>query len=320
MPLLEIRGLKVYYRARDGWVKAVDNVDLNLERGESLGLVGESGSGKSTLALALMKLLPPQARILGGSIIFKGRDLTRLPEEEYRKIRGKEISMIFQDPMTSFNPLMKIGDHITEIIMAHEKVSKGEAWERAEKLLETVGIPGERARDYPHQFSGGMRQRAMIAIALALNPDLLIADEPTTALDVIVQAQILDLIRKLKEKMNMALLFISHDISVVMEVADRIGVMYAGHLVELADVYSIAEDPLHPYTKGLIRSIPNILLSDQKLESIPGSPPDLSNPPPGCRFHPRCPYAMDICKREEPPMIKVNDRYVKCFLYRKGDR
>jgi len=321
MALLEIEGLKVYYKTWEGWIKAVDGVNVSLEKGESLGLVGESGSGKSTLALALMNLLPPQAKIIEGKILFKGKDLTKISDEEYRKVRGKEISMIFQDPMTSFNPLMRIGEHITEIIMAHEKVDKKEAWERAEKLLEMVGIPRERAKDYPHQFSGGMRQRAMIAIALALNPDILIADEPTTALDVIVQAQILDLIKKLKEEMDMALLFISHDISVVMEVADKIGVMYAGHLVEVADTYSIAEEPLHPYTKGLIRSIPNILLSDQKLESIPGNPPDLANPPPGCRFHPRCPYATDRCRSEEPPLVKVGKSYVKCFLYKEeGER
>jgi len=321
MTLLEIEGLKVYYKTWEGWIKAVDGVNVSLEKGESLGLVGESGSGKSTLALALMNLLPPQAKIIEGKILFKGKDLTKIPDKEYRKVRGKEISMIFQDPMTSFNPLMRIGDHITEIITAHEKVDKKEAWERAEKLLEMVGIPKERAKDYPHQFSGGMRQRAMIAIALALNPDILIADEPTTALDVIVQAQILDLIKRLKEEMDMALLFISHDISVVMEVADKIGVMYAGHLVEVADTYSIAEEPLHPYTKGLIRSIPNILLSDQKLESIPGNPPDLANPPSGCRFHPRCPYATDRCRSEEPPLVKVGKSYVKCFLYKEeGER
>ncbi|RLF34768.1 MAG: ABC transporter ATP-binding protein, partial [Thermoplasmata archaeon] len=263
--LLEIRNLKVYYFARCGVVRAVDNVDLFMNKGETLGVVGESGSGKSTLGLSILKLVPPPGRIVDGKILFDGIDITKLSEEEMVKIRGKRISTVFQDPMTSLNPLMKIGDHLIETIMVHEDVTREEAKERALSLLDAVGILPDRINDYPHQFSGGMRQRVMIALALALNPDLVIADEPTTALDVIIQAQILELMKRLKKRYNMGIILISHDISVVSEIADRIALMYAGQVVEFADAISIFEKHLHPYTEALLRAIPNIELTDQEL-------------------------------------------------------
>lgn len=314
--LLEIKNLKVYYYTRRGAVRAVDGVSLYMDRGETLGLVGESGSGKSTLGLSILRLIPPPGKIIDGKIVFDGMDITSMPEDEIIKIRGKRISMVFQDPMTSLDPLMKIGDHLIETIMVHENVSREEAEKRAKELLESVGILPDRFNDYPHQFSGGMRQRVMIALALALNPDLIIADEPTTALDVIIQAQILELMKELKKKFNAGIILITHDISIVAEMADRIALMYAGQLMEFSDALSIFEEPLHPYTEALLQSIPNIQLSDQKLRYIPGSPPDLINPPSGCRFHPRCPYVMDVCRVKEPPMIEVEKgRMVKCFKY-----
>jgi len=314
--LLEIKNLKVYYYTRRGAVRAVDGVSLYMDRGETLGLVGESGSGKSTLGLSILRLIPPPGKIVDGKIVFDGMDITSMPEDEIIKIRGKRISMVFQDPMTSLDPLMKIGDHLIETIMVHENVSREEAEKRAKELLESVGILPDRFNDYPHQFSGGMRQRVMIALALALNPDLIIADEPTTALDVIIQAQILELMKELKKKFNAGIILITHDISIVAEMADRIALMYAGQLMEFSDALSIFEEPLHPYTEALLQSIPNIQLSDQKLRYIPGSPPDLINPPSGCRFHPRCPYVMDVCRVKEPPMIEVEKgRMVKCFKY-----
>lgn len=314
--LLEIKNLKVYYYTRRGAVRAVDGVSLYMDRGETLGLVGESGSGKSTLGLSILRLIPPPGKIIDGKIVFDGMDITSMPEDEIVKIRGKRISMVFQDPMTSLDPLMKIGDHLIETIMVHENVSREEAEKRAKELLESVGILPDRFNDYPHQFSGGMRQRVMIALALALNPDLIIADEPTTALDVIIQAQILELMKELKKKFNAGIILITHDISIVAEMADRIALMYAGQLMEFSDALSIFEEPLHPYTEALLQSIPNIQLSDQKLRYIPGSPPDLINPPSGCRFHPRCPYVMDVCRVKEPPMIEVEKgRMVKCFKY-----
>ena len=313
--LLNINELKVYYFTRRGVVRAVDGVSLNISRGEVLGLVGESGSGKSTLGISLLGLVPPPGRVVGGSIIFDGIELTKLSADEFAKIRGRRISMIFQDPMTSLNPLMKIGDHLMETIMIHENIPKNEARERSIKALEEVGIPPERFNDYPHQFSGGMRQRVMIALAILLNPDLIIADEPTTALDVIVQAQIIDLLNNLRKQYNMSILLISHDIGVVSEIADKIAVMYAGHLVEMADVDVIFKDPLHPYTSALLRAVPLIESKYEKLYYIPGSPPDLVNPPKGCRFHPRCPHATDICRTREPRTVSIEDHIVKCWMY-----
>lgn len=315
--ILEVKGLKVYYYTREGVVRAVDNVDFFMEKGETIGLVGESGSGKSTLGFSILKLIPPPGRIVDGKIIFDGIDITELDEKEMCKIRGKRISMVFQDPMTSLNPLMKIGDHLVETIMTHEQVKREEAEERALALLKDVGIIPDRFHDYPHQFSGGMRQRVMIALALALNPDIVIADEPTSSLDVIVQFQILELMEKLKKQYNVGMIFISHDISVVAEISDRIALMYAGQIVEFADAVSFFEEHLHPYAELLLQSVPNIELSDQKLKYIPGMPPDLLHPPNGCRFHPRCPYAESICKEKDPPIVEINKWHlVKCFRYK----
>ena len=312
---MQVENLKTYYFTKQGVVRAVDNVSFEIYEGETLGLVGESGCGKSTLGFSIMKLIPPPGKIVNGKILFKGKDLVELPENEMRKIRGKRIAMIFQDPMTSLNPLMKIGDHIVETILTHENVTKEEAYTRAKKLLDDLGISRERINDYPHQFSGGMRQRVMIGLALALNPDLIIADEPTTALDVIVEAQILDLMKKLKEAYRLTLILITHNIGIVAEMADKIGVMYAGKLVELSKALPIFEEPLHPYTEALLDSVPNIKLSEQTLKWIPGSPPNLLNPIKGCRFAPRCKYAEKRCFEEEPKIIEVEkNRFVACHL------
>ena len=317
MPLLEVDSLTIEYLARRGNIRAVDDVSLSLEKGETLGLVGESGSGKSTLGLSLLRLVPYPGVIVDGRIRIDGTDILNLSEEEMRFIRGRKVTFVFQDPMTSLNPVKKIGDHFIELIHTHEpKVSEEEALKRAEKILNDLGILPERINDYPHQFSGGMRQRIMIALAIALNPDLVIADEPTTALDVIVQAKILDLLKSLRDEYGMALILITHDLSIVLERCDKIIVMYAGQMVEYTDSTILHRNPRHPYTRGLLRSIPNIELADQKLEAIPGSPPDLLNPPEGCRFWPRCSYAMKICQEKDPPLIDAEHGHlVRCFLY-----
>ena len=312
--LLEAKDLKVYYYTREGIVKAVDGISFSMRKGETIGMVGESGSGKSTLGLSILKLVPPPGKIVSGELLFNGKDLVRLSNKEMLRIRGKRISMVFQDPLTSLNPLMRIGEHLTETIRTHEKVSPKEAEERALRLLDEVGIPAERFKDYPHQFSGGMRQRVGIALALALNPDLVIADEFTSALDVIVQSQILDLMKELKRLHNMGMILISHDISIVSEIADKIALMYAGQLVEFAEINTFFNEHLHPYSEGLLKSVPNVQLSDQSLDYIPGIPPDLIHPPSGCRFYPRCPYAKDECKEKEPPPVEVKPGHiVKCF-------
>jgi len=262
-----------------------------------------------------MKLVPPPGRIVGGKIIFEGKNLVEFSEDEMRRIRGKKIAMVFQDPMSSLNPLMKIGDHIIELILTHENVGKEEALERAEKLLDELGISRERINDYPHQFSGGMRQRVMIGLALALNPDLVIADEPTTALDVIVEAQILNLMKKLKKNYNLTLILITHNIGIVAEMADKVGVMYAGKLVEFGESLPLFENPQHPYTEALLDAVPNIRLSEQTLKWIPGSPPSLLEPIRGCRFAPRCKYAEKKCFEKEPEFIEIGKgRFVACHL------
>jgi len=317
MALLEVNSLRTYYFTSEGVVKAVDNVSLNLERGESLGLAGESGCGKSTFGYSILRLVPPPGRIVGGKILFDGKDILRLDEESFRKeYRWKRISMVFQGAMNALNPVRRIGDQIVEAILAHdENATEEEAYERAGDLLELVGIERVRLRTYPHELSGGMKQRVVIAMALALNPDLLIADEPTTALDVVVQAQILNLLKELKNKLKMSLILITHDLSVIAEIADKVAIMYAGKIVEWGTSEQIFENPQHPYTRGLISSIPR-LRGKKSLFWIPGQPPDLINPPPGCRFHPRCPYVMDRCRREEPPMIEVKPKhYITCWLY-----
>jgi peptide/nickel transport system ATP-binding protein len=315
--LLTVENLTVEYWARRGKVRAVDNVSFSLGKTETLGVVGESGSGKSTLGLSLIRLVPPPGRIVNGHVWLEGIDLLKLREDEMRKVRGRKISFIFQDPMTSLNPVKKIGEHFVELIRTHEpKISDEAALKRAEKLLEDVGIQPERINDYPHQLSGGMRQRIMIALAIVLNPCIVIADEPTTALDVIVQAKILDLLKDVQNKHAMTLILITHDLSIAMERCDKILVMYAGHMVEHAYIKDIYRNPQHPYTQGLLRSIPNIELAEQKLEAIPGSPPDLLNLPKGCRFWPRCSSAMEICRKTEPKLIETEPgHFVRCFLY-----
>ncbi len=314
--LLKIRDLEVHYEARAGIVLAVDHVDLDVRRGEALGLVGESGCGKSTLGFAILRLVAPPGRIVGGSIIFDSEELLDKDEESMRHIRGKRISMVFQDPMTSLNPLQKIGDHLVETITTHESVGKKKALKRAETLVDRLGIAASRLIDYPHQFSGGMRQRIMISLGLALDSDLIIADEPTTSLDVIVEAQILDLLKELKAAYDMTLILITHNMGIVAELVDRVAVMYAGKIVEVADAFDLFANPLHPYTQGLLKSIPNIKLLDQEFEVMKGSPPDLIHPPPGCRFHPRCPRAMGVCSEVDPPAKRVEDgTLVACHLY-----
>jgi len=318
LTLLKVDGLKTYYFTLRGPVKAVDNVSFEVESGEALGLAGESGCGKTTAALSIIRLVPPPGKIVDGKLLFNGVNLLELSKDDMRKIRWKEIAIIFQGAMNALNPVMRVGDQIAEAILVHEPdIDKKEAFERAGKLLQLVGIDPSRAKDYPHEFSGGMRQRAMIAMALACNPKLLIADEPATALDVIVQAQVLDLLKDLREKLGLSMILITHDLSIIAETCDRVAIMYAGKIVEYADVRTIFKHPLHPYTKGLIDAFPNIKGPRKPITSIPGSPPNLLNPPPGCRFHPRCKYAKDICKKEEPPLLCVDEKhYVACHLAR----
>jgi len=317
MPLLEVDSLVVDYRTGRGTVRAVEDVSFCLEEGEKLGLAGESGSGKSTLGLSLIRLVPYPGVIAQGHIKIDGTDILKLSENEMHSIRGRKIAYIFQDPMTSLNPVKRIGAHFVELIHTHEpNTSKEETFERTKTILKNLGILPERINDYPHQFSGGMRQRIMIGLAIALNPDLVIADEPTTALDVIVQAKILDLLEELRKIYGMALILISHDLSIILERCDKLIVMYAGHVIEYASSMELHKAPKHPYTQGLLRSIPNIELSDQKLAAIPGSPPNMLNPPKGCRFWARCSYAGKICQVKEPPLINVGRNHlVRCFLY-----
>lgn len=316
MPLLAVESLTVDYRTSMGTVRAVEDVSFTLEKGETLGLAGESGSGKSTLGLSIIRLTPPPGRIVEGQIKIDGTDVLKLSADQMRAIRGQKVAYIFQDPMTSLNPVKKIGAHFVELVQAHEpNTNKEEALARAKTIFNNLGMLTERINDYPHQFSGGMRQRIMIGLAIALNPDLVIADEPTTALDVIVQAKILDLLESLRKTYGMALILISHDLSIILERCDRIIVMYGGHMVEYADSAELYKSPVHPYTQGLLQSIPNIELADQKLSAIPGSPPNMLNPPKGCRFWPRCEHAKTICKSEEPSLIDLgNHHFVRCFL------
>ena len=310
--LLEIKGLKTYFYTRRGVIRAVDNVSLSIDSGEFVSIVGESGCGKSTLAYSIVRLIDYPGRIVDGRIVFDGIDLLKLSEEEMRRIRGKEIGMIFQDPMTCLDPLEKIGDQIVETILEHKKISKKEALQIAAEMLEKVGLPRDRINYYPHQLSGGQRQRVMIAMAVCLNPKLLIADEPTTALDVIVQEKIMDLLSKMCKE-GRAVILITHDFALASERSDKIAVMYAGWLVEFGKAEEIAKEPLHPYTKGLIDSVPDVWM-DKEIKPLPGFPPDLANPPEGCRFRPRCPFAIDKCK-EEPPSFDLDGRIVKCWLY-----
>jgi oligopeptide/dipeptide ABC transporter ATP-binding protein len=315
--LFSIRDLTVEYLTRAGSVKAVDKVSLDIRRGEILGLVGESGCGKSTLGKALMRLHTGPARITEGELWFDGRDLMSLSDKEMPEIRGAEIGMVFQDPMTSLNPVQRIIEHLTETIQTHEpEVSEKDARKRSEELIERLGIRKERAAEYPHQMSGGMRQRVMISLALSLRAKLVIADEPTTSLDVIVEAKFLDLLKELQKEFGLTILLITHNIGVVAEVSDRIAVMYAAKLVEIGEINDVFANPKHPYTQGLLRSVPNIKLDGGELYKMAGAPPDLSHPPSGCRFHPRCPFVMDICKEQTPPLVEIEgNQSAACWLY-----
>ena len=321
MALLEIKGLKTHFKTDDGWLHAVDGVDMHLDAGETLGVVGESGCGKSVTAMTVMKLVAmPPGKIVAGQVLWKGRDLVPLDAAEMRKIRAKEIAIVFQEPMTSLNPVYSVGEQIAESIRLHEGLSRKEAFERAIEMLKLVNIPtpDKRANDYPHQFSGGMRQRVMIAIALACSPQLLIADEPTTALDVTIQAQILDLLAELKERLGMAVLLITHAMGVVAEVAQRVVVMYAGKVVEEATVEELFANPRHPYTQGLIRSIPRIDMAAThkvRLEAIGGSVPKLIAPAEGCRFASRCKFASPACVVATPELREISPGHkVACVL------
>jgi oligopeptide transport system ATP-binding protein len=311
--ILEVKDLHVSFQTYGGDVQAVRGVNFNLYKGETLAIVGESGSGKSVTAQTLMKLIPmPPGKITGGQILFDGTDIVSKTEKEMEKIRGKEISMIFQDPMTSLNPTMRVGKQIMEVLIKHQNISKSEAKERAQELLKLVGIPmpEKRVNQYPHEFSGGMRQRAMIAIALAARPKLLIADEPTTALDVTIQAQILELMKELQAKMDTSIIFITHDLGVVANIADRVAVMYAGQIVETGTVDEIFYDPRHPYTWGLLASMPSLENDEEvELHAIPGTPPDLTNPPKGDAFAPRNQYALAIDFEKAPPMFQISETH-----------
>ena len=315
--LLEVSGLKTYFQDRKGQVPAVDGVDFILRKGETLGIVGESGCGKSVTSMSILHLLPPKGRIVDGTIRFKGRDITHLPPAEMAKLRGKEIAMIFQEPL---NPVYTVGYQISEMILRHEKVSKKEARARAIEMLRLVNIPAPEKRidEYPHELSGGMRQRVMIAMALSCNPELLIADEPTTALDVTIQAQILDLMRTLKQTLNTSIMMITHDLGVVAEMSDYVLVMYAGMVMEYSDVRSLFADPLHPYTQGLLKALPRMGESQEKLYVIDGVVPSLYELPTGCRFWPRCAYATERCKHEIPALYEVEGRKIRCFRYENG--
>jgi oligopeptide transport system ATP-binding protein len=316
--LVEIRNLKTHFYTEDGISPAVDGVNLYINRGETLAVVGESGCGKSVTSLSVMRLIPsPPGKIVDGEILFEGRDLLKLPEAEMRKIRGNDISMIFQEPMTSLNPIYTIGDQILETITQHRGLNKKQSLDKAVEMLRLVGIPlpEKRVNEYPHQLSGGMRQRVMIAMALACNPKLLIADEPTTALDVTIQAQILELMRKLKQDLGMGIMLITHDLGIVAEMAKRVVVMYAGKVIEESDVVSIFKRPLHPYTEGLLQSVPRIDSKLEKLHVIDGMVPNPLQLPAGCRFSPRCPHAFARCRERQPDLEQVAPgRYVACFL------
>ena len=307
MALLEVKNLRTYFFTDDGVSKAVDDVSYSVDPKETLGVVGESGCGKSVTALSIMRLIPdPPGKTVGGEILFEGKDLLKISEEEMHAIRGNKIGMIFQEPMTSLNPVFTVGNQIEESIILHEKVSKEEAKNRAIEMLKKVGIPApeQRYREYPHQLSGGMRQRIMIAMALACNPAILIADEPTTALDVTVQAQILELIKSLQETLGMGVILITHDLGVIAETADKVAVMYASHIVEYSNADNIYYDPIHPYTVGLLGSIPKLNIESERLMTIEGTVPIPTNYPPGCNFAPRCPYATPVCISEEPGLIE----------------
>lgn len=313
--IIEVKELEVAYLTEAGDIHAVNNVSFAIPRGTTFGLVGETGAGKTTTALSMLRLIQEPGEIQNGEILFKGGNLFDVSEKEMQLIRGAEISMIFQDPMTALNPVHTIGAQIAEVIRLHQDCSKGEALERAAQMLEKVGIPADRVGDYPHQLSGGMKQRVVIAIALACNPELLIADEPTTALDVTVQAQVLEMINGLKEEYNTAMLLITHDLGIVAETCDTVGIMYAGEIVEMGSLEQIFDQTTHPYTKGLFASIPKLDEDVARLSPIAGLMPDPANLPEGCKFHPRCPYASEVCKQQSPELRDLGEGHlVRCHL------
>lgn len=314
--LLEIKDLVIQYKTDDGTVEAVNGVSLSIKEGKTLGLVGETGAGKTTLAKGIMRLIPnPPGKVMRGEIFYNGRDLLKITEGEIRKIRGKHISMIFQDPMTSLNPVMTVGEQISEVIEAHNKISPRDALKKAGEMMELVGMPAERAGEYPHQFSGGMKQRVIIALALACNPKLLIADEPTTALDVTIQAQVLEMMRNLKNKLNTSMLLITHDLGVVAQNCDYVAIMYAGEIVEYGTIREIFKNTRHPYTEGLLGSIPSLTEDVKRLKPIDGSMPDPTMLPCGCKFSTRCKYAQAVCKEKKPEMTNVGEEHqVRCFI------
>lgn len=315
MSLLEIKNLTLHYETTKGMVQAVDKVSFSLDKGDSMGLVGESGCGKTSVAMAIMKLMPSNAEVIGGEILFKGEDILLKDDEEIRGIRWKEISMVFQAAMNALNPVISVGDQIIEAIQAHNEVSEAEAWEEVKELYTLVGLDPVRGKSYPHEYSGGMKQRAIIAMSLACSPDLIIADEPTTALDVIMQDQIIQEIVALQDRLDMAMVYISHDISVIAETCSKIGVMYAGKIVEYADTDSLFYDTLHPYTKALLSSYPSIKGKIKRLNPIPGEPPNLLDPPVGCRFDPRCTEREEICNSHEPEYLEVKEgHFVACHF------
>ena len=317
--LLEVRDLHVEFHTRDGVAKAVNGVDCSVDEGETLAVLGESGSGKSVTAQAIMGILDtPPGKISGGEILFKGRDLLKLKGDERRRVRGQEMAMIFQDALSSLNPVLSVGAQLGEMFVVHRGMSRKDARKRAIELMDRVRIPAakERVGNFPHQFSGGMRQRIMIAMAMALEPSLIIADEPTTALDVTVQAQVMELLAELQHELRMGLVLITHDLGVVADVADRIAVMYAGRIVETSPVHDIYKAPAHPYTKGLLRSIPRLDQKGRELYAVKGLPPNLLHIPPGCAFHPRCPQARPVCRTDIPPLYEVDeDRRSACHFW-----
>jgi len=320
MSLLDIRNLNIHYITKDAVVRAVNDISLSLEKGETIGLVGETGAGKTTTALGIMRLIQsPPGKVISGEILFDGIDLLKAKEHDMRKIRGNEISMIFQDPMTALNPIMRIGDQIAEVIYLHNECTRAEANKRSVEMLEMVGIRPERSTEYPHQFSGGMKQRVVIAMALACNPKLLIADEPTTALDVTIQAQVLEMMNDLKKKFATSMILITHDLGIVAESCDKVAIMYAGQIVEYGTTADIFRHVSHPYTVGLFDSLPSLDKDVDRLKTIPGLMPDPSNLPPGCKFHPRCAMACEECSKTEPELYEISPGHcARCLIFRNG--
>ncbi len=312
--LLEVKNLKVYFMTQRGPAKAVDNVEFSIKKNETLGLIGESGCGKTTMAMSIMKFVKPPGKIISGSIRFMGNDIVPMTDEQIRQLRGKEISIVRQEAQNALNPVITVGKQITEMILEHESVTRETALVRAKKQLDMVGISDKRITNFPHEFSGGMKQRVMVAIATACNPKFLILDEPTTGLDVIVQRQILMMLKKLKKELHLTAVFISHDLSVVAETCDRVAVMYAGKIMEESDTVSLYQNPLHPYSKALIGAYPSLKGELKQLKSIPGAPPSLIDTPPGCRFAPRCELAQSICSKEEPAVNTIDGRKVACHM------